>query len=161
MSEQIEATLDALQSKLTSDLPAKLTAINAEATDGWTLDGPTLIAIGVKDTHDYPTVFILPEATETETDRAGGVVWRHRIRVVSFLAEWDEEGLMRKVIRFQRAVREVCLSNRDPGAGGFGIIHDSDDYGPVFQPTEDGQAQAQFVQGAATIFVVRQIQDIA
>ena len=162
MSAQAEATLDALAAKLSADLPAKLAAINAEITDGFTLEDPNLITVGVRDNHDYPIIFVIPEETETETDRAGGMIWRHRIRVCSFVAEWDETGLVRKVLRYQRAVREVCLSGRDPGTGGgFGINHERDEYGPVFQPTEDGQAQAQFVQGAASLFTVRQLQDLA
>lgn len=162
MSAQIEATLDALVSKLNTDLPAKITSLNAEFSDGHTLDLPALICAGVRDTHDYPLVFVLPEETETETDRAGGMIWRHRIRVCSFIAAWEEEAVTRLAIRYQRAVREVCLTNRNPGTGGgFGLRHVLDEYGPVFSPTDSGQAQASFVQGSATILEVRQLQDLS
>jgi len=157
MSAQIEATLDALVSKLSANLNAKIDAINTENADEYGLDYPASITAGIRNQTDFPRIFVLPEGTVTESDAASDVVWRHRVRVVAFVAEWDEGALMRKLIRYQRAVREVCLSKRSPGTGGgFGIIHISDEYGPVFQPDPEGGPSSEFVQGAASLFDVRQ-----
>lgn len=166
MAEQIEATLDDLKAKIDAKISAKIASINSGITDGFTLDDPALVAVGGRDVHDYPQVFVLPEETNNEADTGGRVIWLHTVRVVSFVADWDQEALARKVIRYQRAVREVCLENRRPGAtfgssGGWGIVHDRDEYGPIFQPTDQDQGPMEFVQGAASLFVVRQDQTLA
>lgn len=170
MSAQIEATLDALATKLTNDLPLKIDALNTESGDEYQLSYPVAVTLGVRDSQDYPRIYVLPEESEPESDHGGGgaILWRHRIRLVSFVAEWDEEALLRKLIRFQRAVREVALSRRDPNpttassSGGWrgGLIHERDEYGPVFSPEDSGGTQGMFVQGAASLVVVRQEQTI-
>lgn len=164
MAEQIEATLDALAAKLTADLPAKLDAINTERADAYPVDHPAIVLAGADNAHDYPQVFVLPDETANEMDTGGRVLWTHSIRVVSFVADWDTLALSKKLLRYQQGVREVCLEGRRPGLtqgeGGWGIEHVRDEYGPVFQPTDEEGAQMPFVQGAASLFRVRQEQTI-
>lgn len=161
MSAQVESTLDAMKAKLDAQLNAKIDAINATITDTWTLDHPTAIEVGAAHDWAYPYVVLVPDESAPENDAASDIVWLHVIRTVCFVSEFDTRALLRKLIRMQRAVREVCLAQRQPGVnigdGGWGINHLRDEYGPAFQPEPD----AEFVQGVASLFQVRQGQQIS
>lgn len=160
MAEQIEATLDALASKLTTDLPAKLDALNAES-GAIQLERPAAILAGVDEAHDYPRIFVIPDRTEQEWDAAGSIGWRHLIRVVSFVQDFETSVLWRKVVRYQRAIREVVLTNRGTATDGWYLIrYVEDEYGAVFRPNDEGQTDMPFIQGAATVFAIPQDQDI-
>lgn len=160
MSEQIEASLDAIKAKLDAQLNAKIDAVNTGVADGLTIAYPTAIVVGASHEFTPPYVVVVPDESTSPTDAAAFIEWLHTIRVVSFVAEWDTNTLVRKLIRMQRAVREVVLTNRRPGVnigdGGWSTSFLRDEYGPVFQPEPDQE----FIQGVATIFQVRQGQDI-
>lgn len=161
---QIEASIDALIAKLTAELPAKLDAINAETSDQWVLEPPQGITFGNRSEVPYPWVAVLPETSENLAEASGRIHYEHGIATVSWLADADEEGLARKLTRYQRAVREVAVHFRRPGAspvsddpGGYWLGYVRDIYGPVFDDRPEGGA---FVSWARTTFSVKQQQDL-
>lgn len=155
-SVEIETTLDAIKAKLDAQLSAKIDAVNAAATDDIVIEYPTAVEVGASHDFVYPYIVVVPEDSTPETDTGAEFVWLHVVRVVSFVAEWDTGKLVRRLVRMQRAVREVCLSQRQPGVaigdGGWGIRLLRSEYGPVFQPDPNEE----FVQGIASLFEVRQ-----
>jgi len=160
---QIEASIDALISKLVDELPAKLDAINVEAGDQWTLEPPAGITFGQRSEVPYPWIAVLPETTENLAEASGRIHYEHGIATVCWIADADEEGLVRKLTRYQRAVREVALHYRRPGAspvsddpGGYFLGFVRDVYGPVFEGGQDGA----FVSWARTTFAIKQQQDL-
>lgn len=159
MSEQIEATVDALKAKLDAGLTGKIDDLNAESS-AVQLDHPAAIIAGADEEWNYPRVFVIPDRTDRQMEGSGIIVFEHRIRLVSFVADWDTAILWRKVVRYQRAVREVILAgDREPGlGGGWTIQFIEDEYGPVFQPTTEGQPGNEFIQGGATLVRVPQQQ---
>jgi hypothetical protein len=161
MSEQIEATVDAVRVKLGDFLNAKIDAINASLTDDYTLDYPTEIVIGTRAEPAYPIVMVLPDTSATTVDTGLRVYFSHRVRVVSWLSDYVEDALARRLMRYQRAIRETLLEHgRQPGGlgdpAGYGMQHVEDEYGPVFAPDQVGY----FVQSAQSIFAVQQQQTL-
>jgi hypothetical protein len=160
---QIEASIDALIAKLTAELPAKLVAINEANGDQFVLEDPQGITFGQRSEVPYPWVAVLPETSENLAEASGRIHFEHGIATVCWLADGDEESLIRKLTRYQQAVREVAVHFRRPGAspvsddpGGYWLGYVRDIYGPVF---EGGPAGA-FVSWARTTFSVKQQQDL-
>ena len=166
--QQIEATIDALIAKLNADLPAKLEEINAETADDWQLEPPAGITFGPRSEIPYPWIMVLPESMEKELESAGSLYYEHAITVCVWLADGDEETLLRKLLRYQRAVREVALRFRRPGdspvstdPGGYALEYVRDVYGPVMSETdEEGNPEGAIISWARTTFSVKQQQDI-
>lgn len=159
MAASLEDTLDALVAKLTADLPAKIAAINTAVTDGHTLDNPHKITMhAVGELEGYPTIMVLPDESEETEDTGHYVLVQHRIQVIAFLQDWDTEALARKVLRFQKAIKEVLLSSRNPGntTAGYTIKWKRDQPGPLFRP----EGKTPFIQGERSIFRVLQEQRI-
>lgn len=159
-TEGVEATIDALIAKLNSDLPAKVAAINAELSDAWTILMPEGISFGTRSEITYPWVMLRPDAAEPIADASARLHRRNGISTTIWCAHHEEEGLDRTLIRTQRAVTEVILHNRRPGAlggdGGYGLEWVRDMYGPVFE----GGASSEFTSWVRSTFAIRQQQDI-
>lgn len=161
IQHSVEAAADALIAKLEQSLPPKIDDINAEAEDRFVVEYPTEIAFGPRSESAYPFISVSPDTSEAPTDASGRILYDHRVRVVSWLQDSEEEGLSRKLIRFQRAVREVILVKRRPtenysGYGGYGLQHVGDEYGPTF----GGEASGAFVSWVASTFAIQQQEDI-
>jgi hypothetical protein len=163
----MEWTLDAMVAKLQTNLPAKITSINAEVTDGYTLDTPgdDDYSISVRaDLQQYPFVMVLPMAAQPESDGGTRIEFVRRIQAISWISDYSEEALGRKLLRFQRAVFETIMALRNPGltqgTGGWTIWWESDEFGPVFAPPVDGTQQQYFVQAARSVFTVKAQQDV-
>jgi hypothetical protein len=166
--QQIEATIDALIAKLGESLPAKLDEINEETADAWPIEPPAGISFGPRSETPYPWISILPESTEKELESSGVVYYEHALTVVVWLAEADEETLLRKLLRYQRALREVALLYRRPGSspvdydpGGYSLQFVRDVYGPVMNETDavgNPLPESALISWARTTFMVRQEQ---
>lgn len=155
----IEAVLNALQSKLTAGLPAKLAAIQAECADGISLDVPAGISISTRaEIPGWPWLMVLPDSSVPEHDPGQYMTRQHWVWVVSWCQDFDESTLALKLIRTQRAATEVLVVGRRPGAlgdsSGYSLNWDRDEYGPIFQETEAGF----YYQAVRSRFMVRQSQ---
>ena len=162
MSAQIEATIDGLVTKLATELPAKIDAINAEMPDDYQIGHPESVTFGPRVEMQYPHVAVSPSSTES-ADTSGRIHFNHAIEITSWVAEVSPEALVRKLIRYQRAVREVVLRGRQPAvsefsSAGYGLQHISDEYGELFFSEEEpGGFTISYV---TSIFAVQQQQDL-
>jgi hypothetical protein len=164
-AQHIEGTLRALQSKLQANLATTIATVNADAPDDYALDTVASedVTIGVRaDIVRYPAVMLLPVNSQPEADLGTRVMWVHQVRVVGWIAEYSEEPLALKLLRFQRALRECLMAGRIPSVSasttaGYALRHLRDEFGPVFSP--DGENN--FVQAASSVFEVRQQQDLS
>ena len=162
MSAQIEATVDGLVAKLAAQLPAKIAAINAEMPDDFQIGEPEAITFGPRVEMQYPHVAVSPSSTES-ADTSGRIHFNHAVEVTTWIAEVAPEALIRKLIRYQRAVREVILYQRQPAvaefsSAGYGLQHVSDEYGELFYSEEEpGGFTVSYV---TSVFAVQQQQDL-
>lgn len=141
MSAGIELTADALVDKLSSGMAAKCDALNTEYNDGRTLDHPAAVVLGPRsDTPAYPFLMVVPGAEPITDDRGSMVTYAHDIDVYCDVVDQDEENLTRKTLRYARAIREVVLANRRPGAAGaaagYGLAYLRTDYSLLFTPEQ-------------------------
>ena len=163
-AQHIEGTLAALQTKLRTNLATNIATVNGQAPDDYQIETPASedIVIGVRsDITRYPTIFLLPLDSGPDADLGQRVLWRHRIRIVGWLAAFQEEELALKLLRFQRAVRECVIAGRIPAVSasstaGYALYHVRDEYGPVFQP----EGHNEFIQAASSVFDALQQQDV-
>jgi len=158
-SEWIENTCDALAAKLTANLPAKIAVINAEATDGNLIENATGISLGERAEPTYPWITVAPSRTGRDLDTGERLVYAHSIDLISVYWDADEDALVRKLLRFGRAVREVALEKRQPGVnlgeGGWGLQFVADNYSRMIT-----LASGSFIKAVTTTFLVKQQQTI-
>ena len=158
-SNWIENTCDAMIAKLEADLPTKLEAINAEVTDGFTVDPPTGISIGERAEPTYPWIVVAPSRTALDKDTGERIVYEHLITLESIYWAQGEDELIRKLLRFGRAVREVALKDRYPGInlseGGWGLRFLGDEYSRMIKVADQS-----FIKMVASTFSIRQQQAI-
>lgn len=165
--QQIEATIDALIAKFNGELQAKLDAINTEIGDAYVLEPVQGITFGPRSETPYPWISVLPETSENLVEASGRIHYEHAIAATVWVADADEEALVRKLIRYQRAVREVAVHFRRPGAspvsddpGGYWLGYVRDVYGPTMQDTDAvGNPVGSFISWSRTTFAAKQQQD--
>jgi hypothetical protein len=157
-SEWIEETCDAMIAKLEAQIAARIAAVNAESTD-YQIDGPTGITLGERSEPTYPWITVSPSRTGPDLDTGERIVYAHTIEVISVYWDPDEDALMRKLLRFARAVREVMLDKRQPGItlgdGGWGLQFLGDSYSRMIT-VESGS----FIKAVTSTFYVKQQQTI-
>lgn len=163
MSVQIEDTVERLVEKLAAEMPSRLDAIAAEAADGILLEHPTAYSLGSTPEMRFPHVAVLPTGTENTTDSGGRLHFNHLVAVACWCSDPDPEALCRKLVRYQRAAREVALRGRRPsqaefGGGGYGLQHREDEYGEPFAAEEI--APGVLIAHATSLFAVQQQQDL-
>lgn len=159
-SEWIEETCDAMIAKLNAQLGARIAAVNAEAAeDGMLIDGPTGITLGERSEPTYPWITVSPSRTGPDLDTGERIVYAHTIDVISVYFDNDEDVLVRKLLRFARAVREVVLDKRQPGInlgdGGWGLQFLGDNYSRMIT-VESGS----FIKAVTSTFYVKQQQTL-
>jgi hypothetical protein len=154
-SNWIENTCDAMIAKLNAELPAKIEAINAEATDGLLVDMATGISIGERAEPTYPWIVVAPTRTALDLDTGERLINKHLITLESVYWAAGEDELIRKLLRFARAVREVALANRYPGInlgeGGWGLRWEGDQYGRMIKVQNES-----FIKMVGSNFSIRQ-----
>ena len=166
-AKHIEGTLRGIQTKLRNSLNTCIATVNSDAPDDYALDvvDAADIYLGVRaDVVKYPSGFITPLGSEPEADLGTRVLWRHRVEVITILADFTEEALAMKLMRAQRAVRECILAGRIPSStadplAGYALRHILDTYSPVFRD-KDPEA-GDFAQMVRSVFEIHQQQDIA
>ena len=157
MSEQAEASCQGVIDKLRAGLNAKIDTVNAEHSDGIAVErvSPEFVFFGVRAEFPYPCVMVFPDDTSSMNDTGGRIQWEHRVVVMGFVADGDQENLQRKLLRFERAIRDTILNGRTLVSGGFGVGHVRDRRSQVFQPQ-----QGFYEQACRSEFWVRDEQDV-
>jgi hypothetical protein len=157
MSTGIENALDAVVARLQANLNAKIDALNAAATDGFTVEHPQTYTVSTRaELGPFPHVMVLPVRKQTEADSGGRIEWRYRVRVLSWVSHPDEEGLGRVLLRFDEAVTQTLLAGRRLDATNWQVSYEDGEPGPVFQPQKRGY----YLQGISSIFLMKQEQDV-
>lgn len=158
-SEWIEATCDAMIAKLQAKLPAAIVAVNAQSKAEWQIENATGISLGERAEPTYPWITVAPSRTAPDLDTGERIVYAHTIDIVSVYFDVDEDALVRKLLRFARAVREVALEKRQPGInlgdGGWGLQYLGDNYGRMIT-TQSGS----FIKSVTTTIYVKQQQTL-
>lgn len=158
-SNWIENTCDAMIEKLDVELAARIEAINAEVTDGFLIENPTGISLGERAEPTYPWITVAPQRSALDLDTGERLVTAHMIDVISVYWDADEDALVRKLLRFARAVRQVGLDKRQPGVnlgeGGWGLQYRGDSYSRMITV-----ASGSFVKAVTTSFLVKQQESV-
>jgi hypothetical protein len=156
--QDTEKTLDAVKAELEADLPAKVAAINTEAADGIEISEPVEVRISTRgELVDFPLIMVLPATSKPGKagDTGGRIFKDHRVRIVVWEEDADEDVLARKLLRQMRAVNEVVMNGRKITNAGYGIVWLEDDYGPVFRPNPEGH----YYQAVRSDFLIPQQRD--
>jgi len=156
-AQDMEGALDALVTKLQSGLSATIATVNSDSSDDHDIEVPADITVSTRaEIPAYPHVMVLPENSNPIQDLGQRILIAHTVRAVVWYQEWDEQALGRKLLRYLRALKDTLIANRDPGAGGYTITWQRDEYGPVFRPDQEGY----YLQAASGLYVVKQQRDI-
>jgi hypothetical protein len=142
-----EAIIDAMITKLSAGLAARVTAINAADTAGVTIHAPTRFLIGGPDDGIPPPepaiVFVEIGASQEYTEEGPhAFMYQADIAVFSFELDTSRAQLARKLLRQSRAVIEVLWDDAPKesltGAANrcFPVRHIP---GPTFDPNANSQ----------------------
>jgi hypothetical protein len=134
----MEAVLTAVESTLSSNMNAKITALNAEYGDGISCSNITTYEWYKKNfaAQDYP-VCVLDAVQSLPDERyTDGAVERHG--VIVFVAETDSnaENLIKKIMRYARAVKEILTTNYALGGVSHSVGYMGTEYSPTFTDKE-------------------------
>ena len=107
-----EGLVNALNTYLTANLSAKLTALNTEYADGITLEAPISTYVGLKSLKSiphYPAMYILSPTSRFNawTNRNGES--KPEVSVGMLAIDQDSEVLQRRLYRYGRAFLELML----------------------------------------------------
>lgn len=146
----IEPAVDALLSRLQSDLPAAVTTVNGEHSDGYTIEAPAQVYDFVPPESmltDFPTVGITHVDGRFEDDIGSSATGVYRLAVYTFVQDSDQEALAKKIRRTTLAVARVVLASRNFGTGSgvpWGVTVDRIDYGPALADTDKPESYMSF-----------------
>lgn len=104
-----------LTKRLTSDLPAAVTAVNADVTDGILIDPARQILDHVPPPSlltAFPTVCVAEGPGRFEDDLAHEATGVNELHVLAFLQHSDHQALVRLLRRYRLALARVVLANR-------------------------------------------------
>ena len=110
----IEPVVDGLVAKLQADLPAAIDAVNAQVTDGLTVDRGALQVLDhvphILTLHQWPTIGVAEGPSIAEDDTGFEFTEVDELHVVCYLQDADQQALARRLRRLRLAVVRVCLS---------------------------------------------------
>jgi len=134
----MEAALTAVESTLSSNMSAKITALNAEYGDGIACSNITTYEWYKKNfaAQDYPVCVLDAVQSLPEEQYIGAISEKHG--VIVFVAETgsDAENLIKKIMRYARAVREILISNHTLGGVSHSVGIVRTEYSPTFTDKE-------------------------
>ena len=122
-----EGLVDEVKAYLSTNLAAKLAALNTEYGDDITLDDAAAYYVGEKSLAtipEYPAVFIVAEQTTVESWQATFTDASHRFMIVAFILDQDTEALGRKLYRYGRAFWELLVEARGDGSLTYHLVEE-------------------------------------
>ena len=130
----MEAVLTAVETTLSSNMAAKVAALNASYADGITLAPIATYEWYMKNfaAQEYPVCVLDPVTSIPEERYIGAMTEQHRIIV--FVADTDSnaETLIKRLFRHARAVREILTTNHTLGGVSHSVSVISTSYSPTF-----------------------------
>jgi|SRR5919108_1744199 hypothetical protein len=146
-----EQLVTALAAKLTAQLPAAITEINAAVTDGFTITNPVEVLDYVPDEREIsakastaPLVGIQDVTSTFKDDIGSSVTGQHAFAVLVWLYDPSRQALARKLRRYQRALATVCLAGRAISTIGYGVTLRNAAPGPTLEREEDPRGWVSF-----------------
>lgn len=136
--------------RLTTDLPACITAINATVTDGFTIDP---VADGMLFDYpppmrlltSFPAVALIDGPTTFEDDTSWSATGVHTFTVVAFVQALEQRPLSWKLRRYAEAVSNCVLAGRTLPPDGWGVTLTRIDPGPTLSNKSDPQTRMSWI----------------
>ena len=129
-----EPVVDALVSRLNSNLAATITTVNGEHSDDYDLDNPEQVLDYIPPTSlltAFPTIGIGDGPSRFEDDIGASATGVHQVMVVVYLQEAEQVALARKLRRYAVAIARVILEDRNRGSDAWGTVLNRVDPGPT------------------------------
>lgn len=136
--------------RLTSDLPAHITAVNATITDGYTIENPASGMIfdyppPIRLLTNFPAVALIEGATTFEDDTSWNATGVSDFTVVAFVQDLEQEGLARRLRRYARAVASAVIQGRTLPPDGWGVTLIRIEPGPTLANRNNPQTRMSWV----------------
>lgn len=127
----IEGVITSLKSNLSTNMAAKITALNAEYADTITLANVAAWYIAEQSAvPEYPSVFILGDRTKPTFQNLTNLDASHEITLTVMVTDQDTQVLKKRLYRYVRALVEVL--NTAATTLGLTINFDQMDYSPIY-----------------------------
>ncbi len=131
----MEAVLAAVETTLSTNMAAKVAALNTEYGAGITLVNIATYEWFAKSfaAQDYPVCVLDPVRSIPENRYIGAMTERHNLIV--FVADTDSNArnLIKKLLRYARAVREILITHHTLGGVSASVSIISTSYSPTFE----------------------------
>ncbi len=132
----IEAIIDLVKDYFTTNMAAKLTALDAEYGDSITLTTIAAYYVAeVLEVPELPAIFFLGDASNAQevsgTGHSAELYEQHTIRVVCFATEANPETLRRQLYRYVRAAVELISDGMADDTFNWHISALDRDYSPL------------------------------
>jgi len=109
----IEKVVDDLNTYLTANMAAKLTALNTEYSDGITLvDIKTYYIAEVQAIPEYPSIFLLGDNVEVLSEGGSWLKSGNNLDIIVFVGDPNTTTLRRRIYRYIRALIELLVAAR-------------------------------------------------
>ena len=134
--------------RLGDGLAGVITELNADVTDGLTIDEPAQILDFVPQLElltEFPTIAVQDVSTRFEDDIGSSATGLHGLAVVTFLADADQRSLAWGLRRYARAVTECLLRGRGMGLPIWGVMLDRINWGPTLEAEENPRTYMSWV----------------
>jgi len=109
----IEGVVDAVKSYLTTDMPAKLNALDSEYDDGIVLDDiKTYYIAEVQAIPEYPSIFLLGDDVDILGEGGNWLKSGNNLDIIIFVGDQNTTDLRRRIYRYVRALIELLITAR-------------------------------------------------
>jgi len=140
----VEPAVEALRTRIATDLNAHIDTINATVTDGTTIPHPEQVLDympSVGELVAFPTIGIEHGPGRFEDDTGFEATGVYELIVVSFVQHAEPQALARMVRRYQLAVLRTVMKDRNLGSGTgipWGVVLRGMDFGPALTRRDRG-----------------------
>lgn len=114
--EGVEPVIAGLVQRLTDFLPGEIDAVNAQVTDGMTIDRSGLQILDhvphILTLHQWPTIGVAEGPGRYEDDSGFEATGVHELHIVCFMQEADQQTLVRNLRRLLVAIERTVLEGR-------------------------------------------------
>ena len=144
----VEQVISDIKTELSTNMAAKLIALNAEYNDGITLVNFKAYYIAEQAAvAEYPAMFILADTTAIENEGSGWMNSAHALTIVCLITDQNSETLRKRLFRYIRACIELLITART--TLGMVINFDNIRFSPMYG------AQDTFISDASLIVKVK------
>jgi len=127
----MEKVIDDLKTYIEANLPAKLTTVQADYSDGITLDSIAAYQVAEQSEYQqYPVILMLGDDTDNEEQSTTWFKANHNITIVCMASDQNTTTLKRKLYRYVRAITELCMGLRS--AWGQRVTINRLNYSPIY-----------------------------